>query len=149
LGSDTPQTAIYTPQTESNVKVVRGGFAVPHESLLEIKTRAQRRPLRTNDVIYQLWFAQLQHLRIGYHNRGVFVQMDGKNVLTDGTFTRFEQSNKSALGKLVKVVDTIKESLKDSKVKRAVLLYEQGTLRLYKRKGDIRALPTDLLSKWD
>jgi hypothetical protein len=145
------QTAINRPQiaVESTVKVVRGGFVVPHDSLLELKTRAQRRPLHTLDVIYQLWFGQIQHLRIGYHNRGVFTQLDQKNFVTDGAFRRFQQSNRSALGNLVNVIDTIKESLKDSKVKRAVLLYEHGKLRLYKRKGDIRALPMDLLSKWD
>jgi hypothetical protein len=148
LGSDVPQVPTYQHQTESNVKVLRGGFTVPHESLLEIKTRAQRRPLRTSEVIYQLWFGQLQHLRIGYHNRGAFLQVDTKNVLTDGSFRRFEHSNKPALGRLVDLIDTIKESLKDSGVERAVLLYENGKLQLYKRRGDVRALPTDLLSKW-
>lgn len=139
--------AINSP--EANVKVVGGGFAVPHDSLLELKTRAQRRPLQTLDVIHQLWFGQLQHLRIGYHSRGVFNRVDRKNFLIDGAFRRFELSNRSALGNLVKVIDAIKESLKDSNVKTAVLLYEHGKLRLYKRKGDIHALPMDLLSKWD
>ena len=133
----------------TNLKVIRGGVNIPHASLMEMKTRVMHKPIQTDDVIFQLWFAQLHHLKIGYHSRGVFSRMDEKNFKKNGEFERFERGKERELRKLIALMENIKKVLKVLKGKRAVLLYERGSLRIYERKGDKHALPADLLSMWE
>lgn len=61
---------------EPKSRVIQGGYKIPYNSLIELKTRAYRRPIQTGDVIYQLWFAQVHHLIAGYHARGRFLRTD-------------------------------------------------------------------------
>jgi hypothetical protein len=135
-------------EKSSTLRVIHGGYKVPHTSLIELKTRALRRPLSISDVIYQLWFAQVRHLITGYHSRGKFIRTDQSDFHTTGEFRKFEQSKGSSLRKFVTVIQGIRTAMVDSKLKTAVLLFEGGTLKLYERSGMWAALPADLLSKW-
>jgi len=131
------------------LRVVHGGYKVPHSSLLELKTRSQRRPIQPSDVIYQLWFAQVPHLIAGYHNHGKFVRIEQKNFEENRAFQRFERARGSDLRKFVQVVEMIRTAMKGGKIDKAVLLFEDGSLDLYERMGTWDALPKDLISKWN
>jgi hypothetical protein len=139
-----------SPKFESsNIKVLRGGFNIPHNSLLELKTRGQRRSIRTNDVIFQLWFGQIRHLIAGYHKRGSFMRIEQSDFQRNGEFKKFEKENQCALGQMIKVIDQIKKVLVNGKCSKSVLLFVDGRMKLYEREGTWNALPPDLLSKWD
>jgi len=148
--SSTSKTVQAYPEFESSsLKILRGGFNVPQDSLVELKTRAQRRPIQTSDVIFQLWFGQLRHLIAAYHSRGTFIRTDYMDFERDGAFSRFEKDNKDALGKLINVVHQIKMNLAKEKRKKAVFLFVGGKMKLFERTGDWNALPADLLLKWN
>lgn len=148
--SSTRKPVEASPKFEShNLKVLRGGFNVPQDSLLELKTRAQHRPIQTSDVIFQLWFGQIRHLIAGYHHRGTFMRTEQKDFEREGKFKNFEKDNQDAIGKFVNVIDQIKKALTDGKRNKAVLLFVGGKMKLYERTGSWNALPADLLSKWE
>ena len=138
-------------RSESNdtVKAILGGHTVPQDSLIELKTRVKHRPIQTSDVIYQLWFGGVQQLFASYHVRGVFSKVEQSNFEKNGEFERFERDKKLEISKLVSVIERIKKAMMGVSGKRAILLHEGQSLRMYERKGDKHALPKDLLAKWD
>ena len=136
-------------RSESTLQVLQGGYKVPHNSLVELKTRAHHRPLQPRDVIYQLWFGQVRHLIAAYHSRGKFIRIEQKDFATSGKFSEFEQNKANELQRLVKVVRDIRTTMVTRKLKKVVLLFDGGDLRLCERTGVWDALPSDLLSKWE
>jgi hypothetical protein len=133
----------------STLRVLEGGYKVPHSSLIEIKTRAQHRPIQISDVIYQLWFAQVRHLIAGYHARGRFIRSEQKDFVHTGEFRKFEQRKGDEMRKFVKVVEGIRTAMVRGKIKKAVLLFEGSDMKLYERSGLWNALPADLLARWE
>lgn len=130
------------------LKVLRGGYKVSPNSLLELKTRAKHRPLHTSDVIYQLWFGQVPWLVVAYHMRGAFSQIKKEDFKDTGKFANFEAENKVEVTKLVRVIKNIKEALKKAGKTRGIVVYERE-LVLYEMSGNARSLPEDLLKKWE
>lgn len=133
---------------KSALKVIRGGHKVPHDSLLELKTRTFYRRIQMPEVIYQLWFSQIQSLYVGYHNRGVFTELNQSNYKTNGAFDRFCRDKATILKRLIRLLEIVKRKMRSVDQKRAVLLYKGGSLKLYERSGDWHSLPEDLLAKW-
>jgi hypothetical protein len=148
LGTSQSGTAI----PGSSIQIVQAGSKISHSSLLEIKTRAQNKPIRTDDIIRQLWFAQVRHLITAYHRKGVFIEREQKDFGKPlfGAFARFEKSEGNEIRKMIKLVEVISSVMMAKKLSKAVLLFEAGRLQLYERKdSDWEILPADLLSKWD
>jgi hypothetical protein len=135
--------------SESTLQVVKGGYSVPHNSLIELKTRAHHRPVQPGEVIYQLWLGQVRHLIAGYHSRGRFIRTEEKDFASSGKFREFEENKANELRRFVQVVKSIRTAMVTHKLNKAVLLFDGRDLRLYKRIGVWDALPSDLLSKWD
>jgi hypothetical protein len=135
---------------DANFTVLHGGFNVSHQSLIELKTRSLHRPLQVNEVIYQLWFGQVRHLKVGYHYRQQFTRVDEKNFQANGEFADFEKQKKIKLKELIVVLERIRKKVKEMKGKRAILLHQtSGQLVIYSREGEKRVLPSDLLEKWE
>lgn len=145
LDSTSPQR---NTNQKSSLRVIKGGYKVPHSTLLELKTRAQHRPIQTFDVIIQLWFAQVRHLITGYHFRGKFVRLEQKEFVQSKEFENFERGKGSVLRRFVQVVERIRATMKGKKIDKSVL-FENDSLKLYERTGTWDILPLDLLSKWD
>ena len=149
IGSLRLQSQTASDKTDGNVQVTRGGYHVPHKSLVELKTRAKHRRIQTSDVIYQLWFSQVEHLFVGYHNRGVFTELNQTNYKTSGGFDRFTRDKGMELRRLIKLIREIRKTMITQKRPRAVLLHEGGSLHLYEKGSNQHALPADLLLKWE
>jgi len=145
LKLDSSSSRNHTP----DLQVKRGGYKVPHSSLIELKTRSQNRRIQTSDVIYQLWFSQVRNLIVGYHYRGTLVRIEQTDFEKTKEFQHFERGRGSVLRKLVQVVESLRTAMKGGKMEKAVLLFENNSLKLYQRTGTWDALPQDLISKWD
>ena len=148
-GASLTKKASSSSGATSNLKVVLEGEEVSHESLIEIKTRVKHRRIDMSDVAPQLFFAQVPHLIVAYHVRGVFQTMESKNVTANGTLDEFERKNTDQLKKVVDLLETIRSEVGNVKGRRGVLLCERGSFTLYERKSSVRALPADLLAKWE
>ena len=129
-----------------NLKILRSGFEVRHESIIELKSRAKHRPLQMNDVIYQLWFGQVPWLIVGYHVRGKFTHLVQSNC--KDRFKTFEAERKVELTQLIRVIENIKKALERTGKKRGVVIFEDHTIKLYEMRRNTRSLPRDLLEKW-
>jgi len=77
-----------------------------------VKTRAAHRRIKLSDVIYQLWFAQVENLFVGYHERDVFTELDQAIYRTNGAFDQFTQDNATNIWRLIKLIESIKEEKK-------------------------------------
>jgi hypothetical protein len=130
------------------LKVVRGGYDVPHESLLELKTSAKKDPIKDSKTLYQLWFGQVPWVFVGYHMAGEFYHIDEEYTTERREFKDFGTTRKVPLTKLARVIENIKTALKQSGKKRGIVLFENGGLHLYQTKRKSRSLPKDLLEKW-
>jgi hypothetical protein len=144
-----PEQVFSSDLSETNLVVRQGGFEVSHKSLIEIKTRAARRPILLDEVGLQLWFAQICHLKIGYHKGGAFQRVETRDFEKNGDFEALKQEYGNDLKRLVVLVRYIKGILKSSDKKRATLVFEKGELWLHEQIGDRHALPPDLMRKWD
>jgi len=143
--------------TGRNLRVLRGGVEIPHRALVDLKTRPWKNPLdyEDPDFMFQLWVAQIDHSKAGYYVRGgKFIKIEDKNLREEGQFGRFEEQNGQMLKNLVNLIEHIRETVREQKSKRAILLYERevGEMRLYTYDASTtlkRLLPSDLLSKWE
>jgi hypothetical protein len=137
------------PATASDIRVILEGSDVSHKSLIEIKTRAKHRRIVMNDVAPQLFFAQVPHLIVAYHARGVFQTLETKDVTANGALDDFERDKMVELKKVVNFLETIRKEVGKVKGRRGVLLCERGSFTLYERSTmGKHALPEDLLGKW-
>ena len=141
----------------TNLRVNRGGVEVAHQELVELKSRALKNWLdfKDPDFMFQLWIAQVQHLKLGYYvGGGKFNKIEYKNFRREEQFEKFEVQNEQVLKKLVALIERIKETVREHGSKRAVLLYENDVGKMCIYTHDARTefkhlLPTDLLSKWE
>ena len=141
----------------TNLRIHQGGVEVAHQELVELKSRAWKNSLNfeDSDFLFQLWIAQVQHLKVGYYvGGGEFIKIEDKNFRKEGQFEKFEERNGQMLKKLVTLIERIRETMREHESKRAVLLYEKevGEMRIYThdaRTEFTHLLPADLLSKWE
>lgn len=151
LDSKTKKVAPSTFTT--GLTVINDGFDVPHESVLELKTRAAHKPLKIGEAVYQLWFAQVQLLKVGYHVRSKgFTTLHEVNFKTNGTFAKFEEEKGHDLKKLIVLLEKIRDVVKNVEGRRAILLYIPWPAEefvIHSSTGVKHALPTDLLEKWN
>lgn len=134
------------------MNVVRGGYDVPQESLLELKTRVKHNPLKLGNIPYQLWFGQVPWLVVGYHENGEFTQIDKTRVQEIREFQNFETNRKVQLMKVIGVIDKIRMEMKRACKRSGIVLFQNSGIQLYEMRanyGNSRALPEDLLKKWD
>ncbi|KAL1857544.1 hypothetical protein Daus18300_010302 [Diaporthe australafricana] len=127
--------------------VEAGGRAVDLSSTLEIKTRAASRHLDMGEVLSQLWISQTRNLVVGYHQNGVFDNVQLRDMTNETR--QWEMTNQKDLCKLACLLEKIIGVVKRSGVRDAVVNYGGGT-RLQMLAGDGKqALPDDLYVKWD
>lgn len=152
MGATKLDTETRTSTFSTGLTVINDGFNVPQESLIELKTRAARRQLQVDDVIYQLWFSQVQLLKVGYHVRGKgFTTLHEKDFKATGMFGEFEEEKGSILKELVVLLEKIRNVVEKVDGKRAILLYPwlSEEFVIYSSTGGRHALPNDLLEKWN
>ena len=134
---------------ESRLNVIPGGNDIPHNSLVELKTCNESRWLTTSKVIDQLWFGQVRHLKIGYHNDGMFERIDERDFQDNEEFQRFGRIKGPELRKMIDVIVNLRRMMKEHETVEAVLMYEGKSLHLYKKHNGTHTLPQDLLSRWN
>src|SRR5579859_534432 len=138
----------------SDIQIIQAGskVQVPHSSLLGIKTRSQRQPARTDDIIRQLWLAQVSHFISAHYHKGEFIETEEKDFGRPmyGPFAMFERSEGNHIRKLVQVLERLRRTMIEKKVGKGILIFENGRLQLHNRtNSEWEILPADLLSKWD
>lgn len=147
LGSLSISKPAATAVSSSGIVVKTEGKNVDLSATLEIKTRAASRTLDMAEVTPQLWISQTPILVVGYHQRGVFDDVQLRNMKQG--IRNWERDNEKALRSLASLMKKIIAAAKSSSNRNAVVKYYGGTkLRIFTGKQN-RALPNDLYSKWE
>jgi hypothetical protein len=130
----------------SKLVITEEGRAVSLQSILEIKTRAIRRPLAVPEVAAQLWVSQTSKLVRAYHQHGKFEVPKVEDV--EAQVKRWEELNQNDLKRLASLIKMISNVAKQSGGK-VNIKYEGGSkLLLYRAdRGDM--LPHFLYSRWE
>lgn len=130
----------------SKLAVEQQGRIVPHESILEIKTRTSSKPLTIQEIGPQLWISQTTKLVRAYHNRGTFPQPYLEDF--EAHIKKWEESNQCELRELSALIKEIIRVVRECGGS-ATIKYD-GQERLTVHKADRKEiLPSDLYSKWD
>lgn len=131
---------------KSKLTIEHKGQIVPHESILEIKTRRSNRPLAIREIGPQLWVSQTTKLVRAYHNRGVFPQPYVEDI--GAHVKNWEESNQLELRELSALINEIIRVVRECGGS-ATIKYD-GQERLTVRKADRKeTIPSDFYSKWN
>ncbi|KAK3331841.1 hypothetical protein B0T19DRAFT_367011 [Cercophora scortea] len=136
-------------KTASGLTIVKSGDQTDaaDSSALEIKTRAASRKLDMDDVLPQLWISQTPKLAVGYHHRGLFNDVQVRDMTDE--ILQWEAANRGDLGKLAGLLAEIIRVVKQAADRRAVVEYPGGpSLRIVAGDGK-PALPDDLYAQLD
>lgn len=132
---------------ESKLTIKEEGKIIPFESILEIKTRANHKPLEIQEIAPQLWISQTFKLVRAYHYKGLFQIPEVEDVAAQ--IKKWEERNQTDLRKLAALVKKIIQVVKESCGK-ATVMYDASSDKLIIYKVERQnMLPEDLYSKWD
>ncbi|KAJ7644789.1 hypothetical protein FB45DRAFT_898670 [Roridomyces roridus] len=128
-----------------------GTPTIPHSSLVELTTRAERRAAEFdwNEAYPQLFFSQTPHHFLGVHNRG----RGGFGSNSDGMGLEFkdvERGLQPNLRKLRAALDVIREVVvKHGRRGRLTLVCRAGRLQVYERVSQASCLPEDVMARFE
>lgn len=126
-------------------------YTVPHSSLVELTTRAERRVAEFdwNDAYPQLFFSQTPHHFLGVHNRGRFTAVD-KQKLASPKMRDVERTIQPSLQKLRAALDVIKAVVvKHGQRGRLTLVCRDGELQVFERISQASCLPEDVMARFE
>lgn len=130
------------------LRVQGTGQVVPLASILEIKTRAARRPLTFDEVAPQLWASQTPNLVRAYHDRGAFVDSKVENV--SRSIRAWEEANQLDLAKLGALIARIRTVAKNLGGKATVTFDVARTMLAINPADDLTDMvPKDIYAKWE
>ena len=137
--------SVEDPKPTSHITVKSEGEEVDISSILEIKTRAAGKTLDMTEVTPQLWISQTPHLVVGYHQGGVFRDVQVRDMTE--AINNWEKRNRQTLRRLGGLLKRIIAVVKESAGNVAVVRYDGGPqLRIITCKQKI-ALPEALYAK--
>lgn len=104
----TENTCSVAKSKATKLTVLEKGALVPLESTLEIKTRAEWRPLNLDQVAAQIWVSQTPKLVRAYHNRGYFQSPRVEDVKADiDDWERASRESLRTLGALIEWITAV------------------------------------------
>lgn len=74
-----------TPARDEGIQTKEGGRSASQESILEVKTRSIQGEFMKADIMPKLWLTQTPTLIIGFHFRGLFIDLRIEDVKEDIT----------------------------------------------------------------
>ena len=122
----------------------RAGEVVPQSSIFDLKTRASRNVVDMEEINARVWANQTPNFIIAYHDRGVFNNVQVKNVTP--SVEDWENDNYEVLGRLREALTTIDVLAEKQRVE--VRRVAEGNLAIWTDTSNGAVLPSDLKAKW-
>lgn len=146
----------------NGVTVVPSGTAlVKQKDLIELVTRStrSRENFEWSDVYPQLYLSNTPTLLLGVHDAGTFSRVEkfGTDDVTNEEIRRSKENTQAGMNKVAAVLNAIRDAVLpltdadasgDRRDRLLSLIYRDGELKLYERKGD-KKLPAELLKAFD
>ena len=131
----------------SGIRVRRAGEVVPQSAIFDLKTRSSRSEIDMEDFIQRMVVNQTPNFVIAYHSRGVFNNIQVKDVRA--TIEDWEIENEELLGRLQEIltmIRTLTDRQTDGRLE--VRRVADGDLAMWTDAVANRVLPPKLLAKW-
>lgn len=152
--SSAPDTTPNSTQTSttsgSDITIVRGGYEVPQNAIMELTTRSERNVVNLdwNENFPQLFLSQTTQHALGVHFRGEFRRIETRKI--DSTeMKRIEeacQPNFKQLRKMLKVIQDL--VVEHGQRGRLSLVCQGGVLKVYERSSQASCLPDDVMDRF-
>jgi hypothetical protein len=131
----------------TTLRVIRAGQTIPQESVFDLKTRASHNRIDDDEVHARLWANQAPNFILGYHDRGVFNDVQIKDVRA--AVEDWEDNNQEVLKRLYELLgllDVFAEKQANWKIE--IRRVAKGDLAIWSDSSDETVLPSGLRSKW-
>ncbi|OAP62768.1 hypothetical protein AYL99_01995 [Fonsecaea erecta] len=127
--------------------VCQGGEVLPQESIFDLKTRASHNRIDMNEIHARLWVSQAPNFIIAYHDRGVFKDVQIKDI--QAAVEDWENDNQEILERLKEVL-TLLNVLAEKQVNGRIEARRvaKGRLAVWSHPSDDDVLPPELRAKW-
>lgn len=142
-----PEESPSSSTDSKTLTVCRAGRVLPQHSIFDVKTRASHNRIDMDELHPRLWVNQTPNLVIAYHNRGVFNDIQIKNV--QASVERWEDSSHDTLerlGEALKMLDVLAKKQANKKIE--VRRVAKGNLTIWSDVSGNDVLPSDLKAKW-
>ena len=129
------------------LKVCQGGQVCPQESIFDLKTRASHNRMDMKEMHVRLWINQVPNFIVAYHDRGIFKDVQIKDVRAG--VEDWEDDNQETLERLKEVL-TLLDVLADKKVNWRIEIRRvaKGNLAVWSDTSGNDVLPPELRAKW-
>lgn len=126
-----------------------GDRSIPQTATFDVKTRTSRRKIDMDENIPRLWVRQVQNFVAGYHNNGVFNNIEIIDMREK--FKEWEDKNEKHVRALATTIHEMIKNLRKLPANKKFLVRrrEKGSLEIRKPTGKvIPMLPYSLSAKW-
>lgn len=144
-------TAPTKTQRNDALEILPGGEHIPGPSLFDIKTRAAWKKLEGDSTLDEqlprLWTRQISKFILGYHNQGVFHDIEVQDIGDD--IKTWERDNKTVLGQLGDLLQKIVATARGTSNGKLEIRCEDGVLELREQCEDAcETLSEELMTRW-
>lgn len=136
-----------TPAGSEGIEIKEGSRSVSQEDIFEVKTRSILSEFTRAEIMPKLWLTQAPKLIIGFHLRGLFVDIRIEEVKED--IAKWEKENEESLRKLASLVHDLVELAKTSRSRLEVCHATDGCLEIRRPRNETPgALPSEMRESW-
>ncbi|RAH81635.1 geranylgeranyl pyrophosphate synthetase [Aspergillus japonicus CBS 114.51] len=131
----------------SALRVCEGGQTVPTQSILEIKTKAERKPVDLQQVLPQMWVSQTSQLACAYYIQdGWFIPCQPTSA--ESEIREWEENHQDDLQRLAALLRWLIVSVPTSGQKATLEYYSQRNQLVISHAERAAMLPPDLYNRW-
>jgi len=149
-----PRSEHGTDQSKEELHILRRGSLLPSSCLIEIKTRRKKKE-NIDDILVQLWLAQIQRIYLGRHSKGRFRREDAMERDMSEEISEWEENNYITLQRLVGIINKIRNVVESTNKRtmnrKFALVYKHdklpGQITIYSRDDERDMVPQDLAQK--
>ncbi|KAJ3573991.1 hypothetical protein NP233_g2061 [Leucocoprinus birnbaumii] len=148
----TTTVAPFSSNTMPALNIINAGTNVPQAATIELTTIAvyRREKFNWDEAYPQLFLSQTSHHFLAVHNRGQFISVEKRKLVSDPEFEKIHKSMKPALKKLRKILEIIQQvAVKHGTGGRLTFVCSDGELAVYQRRSQTSCLPDEAMSCFD
>ncbi|XWW92786.1 hypothetical protein V2A60_000713 [Cordyceps javanica] len=123
------------PSTNGSLTISDGGHAVPSRAVFDLKTRSVHRKADEDGIIAKemprLWLRQMPTLILAYHEKGVFRDINVKDVRAG--VDKWQEENQEILARFAGLLGRIVDFAREHKVSKLEMTCDEGSDILYVR----------------
>ncbi|KDQ06416.1 hypothetical protein BOTBODRAFT_181611 [Botryobasidium botryosum FD-172 SS1] len=140
-----------TPESTSEINIVRAGKLVPQASIMELKSRSTRAVIDWKGVWPQVFFSATPTTVLGRHERGKFVSVERKSL--EEMDSAYAEEAEAGFGKLIQALREIRAVVlsrgKGPGVAFVFMKDGRGSIEVYEKESEHPGVSPELLARYE